>query len=461
MPYISGKYYPLRRIVFFFTEGGVIFFALVLMQRIFLGQLEFIDAYPVILLRAWLVTFVFQLSLYFFDLYDLNVYSSFPDTATGMTQAFGFGCIALAGFYYLFPAVIIPQSIFWTGYLLICATLAAWRFFYVFALGRRIFAQPIIVLGTGELAADITHEVIDHLDSGYKIVAFVSQERPTFNTHRVPIYPNRERSIADICRDHKAEMVVVALEDRRGTMPVKELIDCKLDGVEIVKGIGFLEELTGKLMVERVNPSWIIYSPGFSIGRINKFFKRFFDIMLSLLGLLLASPLMMISAIIIKLESSGPIFYLQERVGLRGVSFRVVKFRSMGRDAEKNGAVWAAKNDSRVTRFGGIIRKFRIDELPQLWNVLKGEMSFVGPRPERPVFVNDLAQKIPYYSLRHNIKPGVTGWAQICYPYGASEEDALRKLEYDLYYLKNLSVSMDLWIVFQTVKTVLFQKGAR
>lgn len=461
MPYISGKYYPLRRVVFFFTEGCVIFFALVLMQRIFLGQVVFLEGITVSLLRAGLVTVVFQLSLYFFDLYDLNVYSSFPDTATGMTQAFGFGCIALAGFYYLFPAVIIPQSIFWTGYLLICAALAVWRFFYVFALGRRIFAQPIIILGTGALAADITHEVIENLDSGYKIVAFVGLETPTFNTHRVPIYPNRERSIADICREHKAEMVVVALEDRRGTMPVKELIDCKLDGVEMVKGIGFLEELTGKLMVERVNPSWIIYSPGFSISRINHFFKRFFDLAFSLLGLLLASPLMLLCALIIKLESAGPIFYRQERVGAHGASFWIIKFRSMGQDAEKDGAVWASKNDSRVTRFGGFIRKVRIDELPQLWNVLKGEMSFVGPRPERPIFVDDLAQKIPYYSLRHNIKPGVTGWAQICYPYGASEEDALRKLEYDLYYLKNLSVAMDLWIVFQTVKTVLFQKGAR
>ena len=260
MPYISGKYYPLRRIVFFFTEGCVIFFAFVLMQRIFLGQDQFLEDFSFSLLRAGVVTVVFQLSLYFFDLYDLNVYSSFPDTATGMTQAFGFGCIALAGFYYLFPAVIIPQSIFWTGYLLICVALAVWRFFYVFALGRRIFAQPIIILGTGDLAADITHEVIENLDSGYKIVAFVGLEPPAFNTHRVPIYPNRERSIAHICREHKAEMVVVALEDRRGTMPVKELIDCKLDGVEMVKGIGFLEELTGKLMVEKVNPSWIIYS---------------------------------------------------------------------------------------------------------------------------------------------------------------------------------------------------------
>jgi len=462
MPYISGKYYSLRRVAFFFTEGVLIFFALLLMHMCFLGQAEFAADFNVSVLRAGLVTIVFQLCLYFFDLYDLNIYSSFSDTATRMTQAFGSGCIVLAGFYYLFPVVIIPLDIFWSGYLLVCAFLAAGRFIYVIALERRFFAQPIIVLGTGQLAAGIAHEVIEKLDSGFKIVAFVGQEEAvSFNAHRTPIYRSGARSLRELCQEYKAEKIVVALEDRRGTMPVKELIDCKLDGVAIVEGIGFYEDLTGKLMVEKVNPDWIIFSPGFSVGRFNHFSKRFFDIVLSTLGLLLASPLMVLTALIIRLESQGPVFYRQERVGEQGVPFLVIKFRSMCQDAEKNGAVWATKNDCRVTRFGRFIRKVRIDELPQLWNVLKGEMSFVGPRPERPVFVTELAKKIPYYSLRHNIKPGVTGWAQVCYPYGASEEDALRKLEYDLYYLKNLSPTMDLWIVFQTVKTVLFQKGAR
>lgn len=462
MPYISGKYYSLRRVVFFFTEGGLIFFAILLMHAFFLGQADFTADFNVSVLRAGLVTIVFQLCLYFFDLYDLNVYSSFSDTATRMTQAFGSGCIVLAGFYYLFPVVIIPLDIFWSGYLLVCAFLAGGRFFYVFALERRFFAQPIIVLGTGQLAEGIAHEVIEKLDSGYRIVAFVGQEdAPVFDTHGTPFYRNGERSLRELCQEYKAEVIIVALEDRRGTMPVTELIECKLDGIAIAAGIGFYEDLTGKLMVEMVNPDWIIFSPGFKVGRFNSFCKRFADIVLSTMGLMLASPLMVLAALIIKLESPGPVFYRQERVGERGAPFWVIKFRSMCQDAEKNGAVWACQNDSRVTRFGGLIRKVRIDELPQLWNVLKGEMSFVGPRPERPVFVKELAKKIPYYSMRHNIKPGVTGWAQVCYPYGASEEDALRKLEYDLYYLKNLSPTMDLWIVFQTVKTVLFQKGAR
>ncbi len=253
----------------------------------------------------------------------------------------------------------------------------------------------------------------------------------------------------------------MALDDRRGNMPVKELIQCKLDGLQITNGIGFYEDLTGKILVEQVNPDWIIYSSGFSIGRVGTAMKRGTDILLSMLGLLLASPIMLVTAMAVKFESPGPVFYLQERVGLRGRVFKVIKFRSMRQDAEKDGAVWAMKNDTRVTRVGGFIRKVRIDELPQLWNVLRGDMSFVGPRPERPMFVEELEKKIPYYSLRHNVMPGVTGWAQVCYPYGASVEDALRKLEYDLYYLKNVSFAMDLWIVFHTVKTVLFQKGAR
>lgn len=460
MPYISGQYYPIRRIIFFLGEGCLIFAAIFMIHLVLLGKEAFFADLGVGLLRAGLVTVVFQLSLYFFDLYDLNVYSSFTDTATRMTQAFGFGCIVLSGLYYVFPLIIIPTAIFWVGYLLICFSLAGWRFLYIFVLDRRLFAQNIVILGTGEQAAGISHEVIDKLDSGYKIVAFVGNKSPEFPICKTPMYHNVE-DLGEICRKHNAEKVIVALDDRRGNMPVHELIDCKMSGVEISSGIGFYEDLTGKLMVEKVNPDWIIFSTGFSIGRLINFFKRAADILLACIGLIGASPVMLISAIVIKCESSGTIFYQQDRVGRRGKLFKVIKFRSMCQDAEKDGAVWAQKNDARVTRFGGFMRKVRIDELPQLWNVLKGEMSFVGPRPERPIFVKQLAKKIPYYSLRHNIKPGLTGWAQICYPYGASEEDALRKLEYDLYYLKNLSVTLDLWIVFKTIKTVLFQKGAR
>ena len=317
-----------------------------------------------------------------------------------------------------------------------------------------------MLLGAGKLAGSIANEIMGRLDSGYRIAAFVGKDKPRFPIGDIQLYNNGDK-LRSICRRHDADIIVVALDDRRGKMPVHELIDCKLDGLRVLDGISFFEKLTGNIMVEQVNPDWIIFASGFSIGRLMNALKRTGDILLASLGLVMSSPIMLFSALIIKLESPGPVFYCQNRVGLYGKPFKLIKFRSMRKDAEKHGAVWAKENDNRVTRFGGFARKVRIDELPQLWNVLKGEMSFVGPRPERPVFVEMLAEKIPYYSLRHNIKPGVTGWAQICYPYGASEEDALRKLEYDLYYLKNISLSMDFWIVFQTIKTVLFRKGAR
>ncbi|HFQ81975.1 MAG TPA: TIGR03013 family PEP-CTERM/XrtA system glycosyltransferase [Desulfobacterales bacterium] len=460
MPYISGQYYPIRRIVFFLGEGALIFIAIFFMHMFFMGRESFLLHESQSLLRTSLVTIVFMLCLYFFDLYDLDVYSSMADTATRMTQAFGFGCIILAVIYYLFPSSVIPTRIFLLGYLLVCVLLALWRFIYITALNKRLLAEPIIMLGSGKLAADIADVIMNRIDAGYQIAAFVGREPPLFPIDDIPFYKH-DKTLTDICLRHKSEIIVAALDERRGTMPIHDLINCKLNGVRILAGISFFEKLTGKIMVERVNPDWIIYSSGFSTGRLLNAVKRGIDILLASLGLILSAPIMLASAIIIKLESPGPVFYLQTRVGLRGKNFKVIKFRSMRQDAESNGAVWAAANDNRVTRFGGFARQVRIDELPQLWNVLKGEMSFVGPRPERPVFVEILSKKIPYYSLRHNIKPGVTGWAQICYPYGASEEDALRKLEFDLYYLKNISLSLDSWIIFKTIKTVLFRKGGR
>jgi sugar transferase (PEP-CTERM system associated) len=254
---------------------------------------------------------------------------------------------------------------------------------------------------------------------------------------------------------------VVALDDKRGAMPLVELLDNKLQGRHIDDGISFYEVITGKILVEKVNPAWLIFSEGFEYGRKRHLVKRFCDLLFATVGLILTLPITIVTAILIKIESRGPIFYRQERIGERGATFTIVKFRSMRQDAEKNGAVWACQNDNRVTKIGSFIRKVRIDEIPQMWNVIRGEMSFVGPRPERPIFVEQLIEKLPYYSLRHTAKPGITGWAQICYPYGASEEDALRKLEYDLYYIKYQSFLFDALIIFRTVKTVLFKKGAR
>lgn len=446
--------------LFFLGEGGLIFASVFGILLLFSGWSIFIiDPYEHII-RALAVTLIFQLSLYFYDLYDLRKPGTTTDTFIRMMQAFGVGCIILAFLYALFPSIIISTVLFWKSYLIICISLLAWRSLYHLVLEKKLFVREVILVGTGETAEKISQEIDTNQESGIVISAFIGSASPQFNHGCIPVYT----SLADLIHNPKfsqAERIVVALDDRRGTMPINDLLDCKLQGRVIEDGVTFFEAISGKILVEKVNPAWLIFSEGFDCGRATNYIKRLLDISLALFGLVASLPVTLITALLIKLESSGPIFYQQERVGERGKVFSIIKFRSMCQDAEKDGAVWAMKNDYRVTRVGGFIRKVRIDEIPQMWNVLKGEMSFVGPRPERPIFVGELVEKLPYYSLRHSAKPGITGWAQVCYPYGASEEDALRKLEYDLYYIKHQSIYIDLLIIFRTVKTVLFQKGAR
>jgi len=253
------------------------------------------------------------------------------------------------------------------------------------------------------------------------------------------------------------------MDDRRRNFPLGELLECRLDGIEIIELVTFLERETGKVHIDVLNPSWLIFGAGFRRDALRRSSERIFDVVASTLLLLGAAPIMLLTALAIIIESGprAPVFYRQRRVGFRGSEFEVVKFRSMAVDAEKNGAVWATDNDSRVTRVGTVIRKLRIDELPQILNVLKGDMSFVGPRPERPEFVAQLSESIPYYNERHWVKPGITGWAQLCYPYGASERDAIEKLQYDLYYVKNHSLLFDFMVLAQTAEVVLLGKGAR
>ena len=460
MPYIFNKYYPVRNIVFIIGEAVLIFISLFFVNWIYKGGSIFILDLPDTIPQILLVMVTFQLCLYFFDLYELRDDLSLPETAVKITQAFGAGCIILGAFYYFLPFIIISTRIFWSGYFIIYVLILLWRSSYNYILRHRLFVQSIIIIGTGRLAMDITHEIEERHDSPYRIVAFVGVEPPAYNPRNIDVF-NDLFALQGMLLGNKVDRIVVALDDRRGGTPIDQLLNYKLQGIAIEQGVTFYERLTGKILVDKVEPSWIIFSDGFKIGRIQAFMKRGFDILLSSMLLVFTSPIMLLSAVIIKLESPGPVFYSQERVGKGRRSFEVLKFRSMVQDAEKHGAVWASKNDSRVTRYGQLIRKVRIDELPQLFNVIKGEMSLVGPRPERPVFVERLKEVIPYYDIRHDVRPGVTGWAQVCYPYGASEEDALRKLEYDLYYMKHMSFPLDCLVIFKTVKTVLFVKGGR
>jgi exopolysaccharide biosynthesis polyprenyl glycosylphosphotransferase len=394
MPTLFNKYYPVRTIVFFLGEGSLIFLSLLAVDWVMLGSgLFFLDFWSNSA-RAFLVTLIFQLCLYFFDQYDLSNEVSLPNTFTRMTQAFGVGCILLGGIYYSVPFMIISTQIFWLGYLVICLSVSVWRGAYYLVLRKRLFVQNILLVGTGDLASDIARVIKGVQDSVYRVIGFVGDREPAYNPHGAPIRPTLE-DFEERLSGHGLERIIVALDDGRGATPIRSLLNCKLRGITIEQSTTFYERVAGKILVERIAPSSIIFSDGFSLSRWKYHVKRMIDVLFSFIVLLVSLPVLFVTAVAIKLESAGPVFYFQERVGEGNRPFRIIKFRSMRQDAEKNGAVWARKNDDRVTRVGEVIRTLRIDEIPQLWNVFKGEMSLVGPRPERQIFVNELEKKYP------------------------------------------------------------------
>jgi sugar transferase (PEP-CTERM system associated) len=326
-----------------------------------------------------------------------------------------------------------------------------------------LFKRSVLVYGSGTNAGRIQQLRRRADQRGFKVVGYV----PARNEERV-IPADRlvaaDKPLSEVARELEIDEIVVAMDDRRQQFPLKELLDCRLGGVEITELATFLERETGKVYLDILVPSWMIFGSGFRRDVARLYSERAFDLLASVALLLVAAPFMLLTMLAIKFEDglSAPILYGQPRVGYGGKVFRVLKFRSMRVDAEKDGkARWAQANDDRITRIGKFIRKTRIDELPQLLNVLRGHMSFVGPRPERPEFVKQLSETIPYYEERHAVKPGITGWAQLCYPYGASEQDAIEKLQYDLYYVKNHGLLFDVLILLQTVEVILLGKGAR
>lgn len=368
--------------------------------------------------------------------------------------------LALAVIDFLLPGQTFWRSILLYAMVIAIALLVVNRLVVGGLLGTSAFRRRILVLGAGHRAERLK-ALSEKPESSFTISGYINM-----SDTRARISEAIERSaIADLSA-HVANLgvteVVLALEERRNALPLKDLVRVKTAGVHVNEFSSFLERETGRVDLDTLNPSWLIFSDGFSSGRaISSVAKRAFDIVASLLLLLLTFPVIALFALIVKLDSKGPAFFRQKRVGLYGQTFELIKLRSMRTDAEKDGAKWAEKNDARITRVGAFIRKVRIDELPQIWTVLAGHMSFVGPRPEVPTFVEDLDDKLPYYAERHMVKPGITGWAQINYPYGASIEDARHKLEYDLYYAKNYTPFLDLLIMLQTLRVVLWPEGAR
>ncbi|URW75775.1 TIGR03013 family PEP-CTERM/XrtA system glycosyltransferase [Sphingomonas donggukensis] len=371
------------------------------------------------------------------------------------------GVIILSAVFFLVPALSLWRSNLLYAMGIAVAALLFLRILLGKTLGSQAFKRRIVVLGAGPRAARLK-ELAAKPGSGFVVVGYVSMSEAN---RVIPEAIARDAiyNLADHVVLLNASEVVLALEERRNALPLKDLVRIKTTGVHVNDTSTFFERETGRVDLDSVNPSWLIFSDGFSSGRMfSSVFKRLFDIAASLILLTLMLPVILLTALAVKYESKGPAFYRQRRVGLYGLGFDCIKLRSMRTDAEAAGkAVWAEKDDPRITRVGRFIRKTRIDELPQCWSVLKGEMSFVGPRPERPQFVDDLETKLPYYAERHMVKPGITGWAQINYPYGASIEDSRQKLEFDLYYAKNYSPFLDLLILLQTLRVVLWPDGAR
>jgi len=428
----------------------------------FLSDSTNFSSYEYLFLKALLIVVVVQLSLYYFDLYDLKIFRSNVELTIRLLQSLGASCIFLAILYYLFPFLIMGRGIFLISLGFLGAVIVSWRVIYNHIHKTKQLDQRIMIIGSGQLAKTIAIEIIDKADTGFNVIGFITDDPERVGEKLVnPSVIGDQSQILEIAMKEKVNRIIVALEERRGKFPEDQLLSCKMRGIPVEDGIEFYEHLTGRLQVESLRPSTLIFSDGFKKPKLTMWIKRVVGFSLSFIGLTVLSPLILTILILIKIESRGPIFYRQERVGENGKVFNLLKFRSMVENAEANGPVWAEANDQRVTCIGRWIRKWRLDEIPQMFNVLKGDMSFVGPRPERPYFVETLRKEIRYYDRRFSVKPGITGWAQIKYRYGASKIDALEKLKYDLYYIKNLSPLFDLLIIFETIKVVLFGKGAR
>jgi sugar transferase (PEP-CTERM system associated) len=462
---VFKKYYPIRNVFFVVGEGLFIFASVFLSSLIFLGADAFLYDH-FLLLKVLLITVVCQSCLYYNDMYEISTSNNYNEIGFRLLQALGVAAIFLAFIYLVIPQAVIGTGIFLVSILFVILLIVSWRFCYSLVLSRGLFNQKVILLGSADLVGEIKQEITSRKDCGYTISAEIPDSRRGTDLSEIEnpseLCGQKYDGLSDLARAMGVEKVVVSLAEKRNNFPINELLKCRVNGIEVIEGNSFYEMLTGKLVVKAINPSWLIFSEGFRKSFTRRFMKRSADLLLSLVLLIGLSPVILIIALLIKIDSRGPVIFSQERVGQNRRTYRMHKFRSMVHNAEEmSGPVWAEDDDPRITRAGRIIRKWRFDEIPQIWNVLKGNMSFVGPRPEREHFVDQLEKIIPYYRERHAVKPGITGWAQVSYGYGASVEDAIEKLNYDLFYIKNMSFFMDLMIVLRTIKIVLFRKGAR
>lgn len=414
-------------------------------------------------LKASIVATLILASLVSMGLYQFHQRLYFREVFARVIVGIGVGAAFLAAFYFVVPIVALPRD--FTSVALICSLVVILlvRLYVFHNVDTNAFRRRTLVYGAGAKAKGIADLRRRADRRGFRVVGWV----PAGGDLEISQGKGNlifDQSLVSIVDELSVEEIVIAMDDQRGNLPLRELLDCKLKGVDVIDIVEFLERESDKLRVDLVNPSWLIFSPGFRTTPLRKISKRLFDFLASAAALLILWPAMALVALAIKVEDGtrAPALFRQVRVGQFGEDFSMLKFRSMRENAEsESGAVWAEENDPRVTRVGRFLRKARLDEIPQLINVLRGEMSLVGPRPERPEFVEKLAETIPYYQERHTAKPGITGWAQLRYSYASSEEDSIRKLQYDLYYVKNHSLVLDITIILQTLEVVIWGKGAR
>ncbi len=412
--------------------------------------------------RFGIVLVICGISLYYNDLYASRVVNRRSELFVYLFQAVGTAWVILSILYYLIPEHSLGRGIAVLSAPIVLLFLLSWRLILLeadFLLPRQ---QRVLVVGTGPLGISLVREILHRPELHLKVVGFLDEQGENIGKSLVnPGIIGATRDLEEITSREKIDRIVLSLKERRGQTPLRELLHLKFAGVAVEDAHTVSEEIDGRIRLEYLSPSWMILSEGFRKSRLLLAAKRMVDVFVSLVLLLVTLPFMGIVALAIWLESGSPILFRQERIGLGGRPFQILKFRSMKQNAEEHGPKWAADGDHRVTRVGRIIRKLRLDELPQAVNVLRGEMSFVGPRPERAIFCRMLENETPFYALRYSVRPGITGWAQVKYQYGASIEEAKTKLEYDLFYIKHFSFTLDLAILFETAKVVLWQRGAK
>jgi len=456
------KHYIPWNLAFLVIAESILVFGSVYAGHVIKQMLDFKSVFTEIdatYLRALVTVFAVVITFYIVDLYDIGLHLRRSELFVKVSTCLVIAFFIIASINFFVPSLHLHGTEYLLSLMVFLPTIICFRFLYYWAIN--INKEKVLILGINDIARNIAKELTNGSNHGFEVQGFVAENSTNPADALTCNSLGHIRELEKIVQENKPSVVVVALSERRGTFPYKEILDCKLQGIRVEDWPTFYEKLTGKIIIQNLRPSWLIFADGFTRNSLTRVVKRITDVLLAAVGLCVSLPIIVLVAILTKLDSRGPVFFRQERAGENGKIFMLYKFRTMVPDAEKEtGPVWAQETDPRTTRLGRILRRTGLDEIPQMFNVLKGDMSFVGPRPERPHFVAELQEKIPYYSQRLVVKPGITGWAQVRYGYGATVEDAIEKLQFDLYYIKNMSFFLDMLIILSTAHKVLFAKVA-